>query len=281
MPSQTAVYSPGASRSLRGSDPYDDIEPWLDKMAALPAGGPERDALRDEIVRRCLPLADHIARRYCGRGETYEDLYQVASLALVLAIDRFDPGRGTSFVSFAVPTILGEVRRHFRDHLWALRVPRGTKVLQAALGPAVERLSQQLCRMPNACELAAELEVEPQEVARALMAANAFTADSLDGVADGSGPDRAAARMVERLGEEDDGYRMTEEALAVAPLLLELPDRERRVLHMRFFENLTQSQIGERLGLSQMQISRILTGTLATLRERALAERASVSASPG
>jgi RNA polymerase sigma-B factor len=268
MSPQNTVRTPRPSRSNRGNDPYDNIEPWLEKMAALPAGEPERIALREQIVRRCLPLAEHIARRYSGRGETYDDLYQVASLAVILAIDRYDPSFGSSFVSFAVPTILGEVRRHFRDHLWALRVPRGTKVLQARVGPAVERLSQRLQRMPTAAELAAELGVDLLEITQALLAANAYTADSIDGGTDAC--DRAAPRATATLGADDAGYRTTEEALTVAPLLRELPEREREVLRLRFFENWTQNQIAERLGVSQMQISRILSRTLAVLRSRAL-----------
>jgi RNA polymerase sigma-B factor len=269
MSPQNAVRTPGPSRSNRGKDPYDNIEPWLAKMAALPVGDPERTALREQIVRRCMPLADHIARRYCGRGETYDDLYQVASLAVILAIDRFDPSVGSSFGAFAVPTILGEVRRHFRDHLWALRVPRGTKVLQARIGPAVERLAQRLHRMPTTAELAAELGVELLEITRAMLAANAYTADSIDGGTDAC--DRTATRAAAATMMADEaGYRRTEEALTVAPLLRELPEREREVLRLRFFENWPQSQIAERLGVSQMQISRILSRTLATLRARAL-----------
>lgn len=268
MSPQNAVRTPRPSRSNRGNDPYDNIEPWLEKMASLQAGEPERIALRAQIVRRCMPLAEHIARRYSGRGETYDDLYQVASLAVILAIDRYDPQFGSSFVSFAVPTILGEVRRHFRDHLWALRVPRGTKVLQARVGPAVERLSQRLHRMPTAAELATELGVDLLEITQALLAANAYTADSIDGGTDAC--DRAASRATATLGADDAGYRTTEEALTVAPLLRELPEREREVLRLRFFENWTQNQIAERLGVSQMQISRILSRTLAVLRSRAL-----------
>ncbi|MQY28355.1 SigB/SigF/SigG family RNA polymerase sigma factor [Nocardia aurantia] len=259
-----------ANRSRRGSDPYDDIEPWLDKLAALPVGDREHTRLRERIVHRCLPLAEHIARRYTGRGENYDDLYQVASMALLLAIDRFDPAKGTSFVSFAVPTMMGEVRRHFRDRTWALRVPRSTKQLQASLGPAIERLSQRLQRQPKPSELAAELGVDREEITHALLAANAYSTDTIDAAADsGEGP-RTSTPPALIDDDSDSGYQLTEDALAIAPLLLELPARERRVLRLRFYEHRTQLQIAEQLGVSQMQISRILTKTLSALREQAL-----------
>ncbi|WP_067674906.1 SigB/SigF/SigG family RNA polymerase sigma factor [Nocardia miyunensis] len=259
-----------ASRSSRGHDSYDDIEPWLEKMVALPPEDPERGWLREQIMDRCLPLAEHIARRYTRRGETYDDLCQVASLGLVLAVDRFEPGKGASFLSFAVPTIMGEVRRHFRDRTWMVRVPRPAKELQAALGPATERLTHRLNRMPTAAELAAELDVDRLEITRALLAANAYTADTIDSSPDDPERDPGAARVAGELGAEDTGYELTDNALAVAPLLRELPAREREVLHLRFFENRTQSQIAEQIGVSQMQVSRILTATLTELRERAL-----------
>ncbi|MGV9675618.1 SigB/SigF/SigG family RNA polymerase sigma factor [Nocardia sp. NPDC003482] len=258
------------TRARRGSDPYDGIEPWLEKMAALPEHDPERSRLRTDIVGRCLPLAEHIARRYTGRGETYEDLYQVASVGLLLAVDRFDAGKGCSFLAFAVPTIMGEVRRHFRDRTWAVRVPRPTKELQSALGPVIERLSQRLHRMPTASELAAELDVDLLEITQALLAANAYNTDTIDGPSDDADREPGTSRVLEELGGVDGGYELTENALAVAPLLAALPERERHVLQWRFFENLTQTQIAQRLSISQMQVSRIITKTLATLREDVL-----------
>ncbi|WP_026343669.1 SigB/SigF/SigG family RNA polymerase sigma factor [Nocardia sp. BMG111209] len=258
-----------ANRSRRGSDPYDDIEPWLEKLAALPPGDREHTRLRERIVRRCLPLAEHIARRYTGRGETYDDLYQVASMALLLSIDRFDPLKGASFVSFAVPTMMGEVRRHFRDRTWALRVPRSTKQLQASLGPAIERLSQQLHRQPKPSELAAELGVDREEITHALLAANAYSNDTIDAAGSDDGP-RTVTPPALIDDDSDSGYQLTEDAMAIAPLLLDLQGRERDVLRLRFYEHRTQLQIAEQLGVSQMQISRILTKTLATLRQRAL-----------
>lgn len=272
MTSYVTTGASSASRSNRGRDSYDDLEPWFAKLAALPENDPERARLRKELVDRCLPLADHIARRYSRRGETFEDLFQIASLGVVLAVDRFDPSRQSTFMSFAVPTIMGEVRRHFRDHTWMVRVPRPAKELQAAIGPATERLAQRLHRMPTVTELAAELDVDRFEMTQALLAANAYSADSIDSSPGDADQEPAAARVVAELGNEDDGYQLTEDTLAVGPLLRELPARERTVLRLRFFANLTQTEIAERIGVSQMQVSRLLSKTLAGLRQQALAD---------
>ncbi|GAJ83901.1 RNA polymerase sigma factor SigF [Nocardia brasiliensis NBRC 14402] len=255
----------------RGADSYDDIEPALLELSDLDRDDPDYPELRATVVRRCLPLADHIARRFSGRGETYDDLYQIASVGVVLAVDRFDPSRGSPFLAFAVPTIMGEVRRHFRDHTWAVRVPRRVKETQQRIGPAVELLSHRLGRPPTAMELAIELDLDLTEVTQALIATNCYRTDSLDPAAD-TGSDTGAAAFAENLGDEDGNYELTENALAVAPLLAALPEAERRILHMRFFEGLTQAQIGQQCGVSQMQISRILSRTLNALRAEALAD---------
>lgn len=143
----------------RGGDSYDNIEPWLEKLTALEKTDPHRAVLREEVMRRCLPLAEHIARKFSGRGESFDDVLQIARVGLVLAVDRFDVSRGTPFLAFAVPTIMGEVRRHFRDNTWSLRVPRRVKEIQLRVGPATESLSHRLGRMPTAREIAAELDV--------------------------------------------------------------------------------------------------------------------------
>lgn len=271
LPTSTPATRRNRAGHGRGKDSYDGIEPILAELADLPSGSPERARLRADILRRCLPLAEHIARRYTGRGENYEDLFQVASLGLVAAVDRYDPARETPFLAFAVPTIMGEVRRHFRDFGWSVRVPRRTKEIQLMLAPAVERLCHRLSRMPTAMEIAVELGVDLLEVTQAMLAANAYTSDPLDTSTHDNENDYAPS-AADMLGAEDPGYQLTDEALAVAPLLDELPDRERLVLHLRFFRGQTQIQIAERLGVSQMQVSRILTKTLTHLRESALPE---------
>ncbi|MFC3964850.1 RNA polymerase sigma factor SigF [Nocardia jiangsuensis] len=256
-----------------GADSYENVEPWFEKLAALAPGDPGREAVRREIIARCLPLATHIARKFAGRGESFDDLLQIARLGLVLAVDRFDVERGSSFLSFAVPTVMGEVRRHFRDHTWSLRVPRRLKEIQQRIGPAVEALSQSLGRMPTAREIAADLELDLAEVTQAMVASNAYQTNSIDAASNDDGENTPLA-LRDTLGSEEPSYQLLEDAIAVRPLLAALPEREREVLIMRFFENRTQTQIATHLGVSQMQVSRILTRTLAALRAQALGAEA-------
>ncbi|WP_051026443.1 RNA polymerase sigma factor SigF [Nocardia higoensis] len=247
---------------------YQDLEPEFAELAALDADDPRRRVLREELIERCLPLAEHIARKFSGRGENFEDLLQIARVGLVAAVDRFDPGQGAPFLAFAVPTIMGEVRRHFRDHTWSVRVPRRLKELQATLNPAIETLTQRLGRMPRAREIAEELDVDIAEVTQALVARNAYQTSSIDGSA--SSEESGMPGLAETLGEEDPEYGTVENYLAVRPLIAALPERERRVLEMRFFQSMSQDQIAKQLGCSQMQVSRILSRTLKSLREQAL-----------
>ncbi|MEV6065494.1 SigB/SigF/SigG family RNA polymerase sigma factor [Nocardia sp. NPDC052001] len=252
-----------------GRDSYDDIEPLLAELAAVAISDPRRKALREDVIRRCLPLAEHIARRFAGRGETFDDLLQIARLGLLQAVDRFDPGYGATFLAFAIPTIMGEVRRHFRDHTWAVRVPRRVKEIQQLLGPVTEAMTHRLRRAPTAREIAAELQVELEEVTQALVARNAYQTTPIDAVTENENGNAAISRN-EALGADDPEYRHVEDYLAVRPLIAELPEREQRVLVLRFFEFRTQNEIAEQLGVSQMQVSRMLCRTLDTLCEQAL-----------
>ncbi|MFD4442971.1 RNA polymerase sigma factor SigF [Nocardia sp. NPDC058519] len=251
----------------RSRNSYDDIEPLFAELAALAEGDPARDRLREDLIGRCLPLAEHIARKFSGRGENFDDLLQIARVGMVAAVDRFDPGHGTPFVPFAVPTIMGEVRRHFRDYTWAVRVPRRLKEIQSSLGPAVERLTHELGRVPRPSEIAAHLDVDIAEVTQAMVARNAYQTSSIDaGVETSEG---GTPPIAETLGTDDPDFGHVEDYLTVAPLIASLPERERRVLVMRFVHSMTQAEIGEQLGCSQMQVSRLLTKTLKTLRQRA------------
>ncbi|MBU3065999.1 RNA polymerase sigma factor SigF [Nocardia sp. NEAU-G5] len=258
-------------RSRHGPNSYDNIEPWFDKLAGYSPEDPQREAARSEIIRLCLPLADHIARRFIGRGEGYDDLHQVARLGLVLAVDRYDVSRRTSFLSFAIPTMMGEVRRYFRDGTWATRVPRRLKELRMRLGPATERLAQKLQRMPTARELSTELDTDIIEITQAMVASNAYRSGSLDEVVADDDNDNCPAAA--HLGVEEPCYELTEDAMAVRPLIAELPARERRILIMRFFESKTQTQIARAMNISQMQVSRILMQTLRQLRDEAQCEK--------
>jgi RNA polymerase sigma-B factor len=248
---------------------YEGIEAQLSELAALDAGDPRRAALREQIIARCLPVAEHIARKFSGRGESFEDLLQIARVGLITAVDRFDPAFGATFLGYAVPTIMGEVRRHFRDYTWSVRVPRRLKEIQSKLGPATDALTQRLGRVPSARDIAGELGVDLSEVTQALVARNAYQASSLDASFD---PDDEGGPALRDTLAVTARFDLVEDNLAVAPLLAALPERERRVLIMRFYESMSQQQIAERLGCSQMQVSRILTKTLRSLREQAAPE---------
>ncbi len=220
---------------------------------------------RDAIVERCLPLADHIARRFDGRGEPRDDLVQVARVGLVNAVIRFDVDAGSDFVSFAVPTIMGEVRRHFRDNSWSVKVPRRLKELHLRLGAATAELSQRLGRAPTPSELAAELEMDREEIVEGLVAGSSYNTLSIDGA--GGGTEDAPA-IADTLGDVDLNLDQIENRESLRPLLASLPERERQVLLLRFFESMTQTQIAERVGISQMHVSRLLAKSLARLRDQ-------------
>jgi RNA polymerase sigma-B factor len=234
------------------------------ELAKLEPDSPEFRRYRDRIVERCLPLADHIARRFDGRGEARDDLVQVARVGLVNAVIRYDVDTGSDFVSFAVPTIMGEVRRHFRDNSWSVKVPRRLKELHLRLGAATAELSQKLGRAPTASELAAELEMDRQEVVEGLVAGSSYNTLSIDS----GGGDAKAPAIVDTLGDIDLSLVQIENREALRPLLAELPERERAVLLLRFSESLTQTQIAERVGISQMHVSRLLAKSLARLRDQ-------------
>ncbi|MEV0357574.1 SigB/SigF/SigG family RNA polymerase sigma factor [Nocardia sp. NPDC050697] len=265
------AYRDVARRTSKGG--YENLEPRFTELAALDQADPARARLREDIITAALPLAEHIAMKFAGRGENADDLVQVAMVGLVQAVDRFDVTVGASFVGFAVPTIMGEVRRHFRDRTWAVRVPRATKELQQRLAPAIEVLSHKLHRMPTAREIAAHLDVDLVEVTQALIARNGYAAEPIEQPRGGD-DDSGTTSALDSFAAPDPGYNLLEDAITVGPLLAALPERDRQVLTWRFGDNLTQSEIAKRLGISQMQVSRILTRVLATLREQALAEPA-------
>ncbi len=243
---------------------YEDLAPLFNTLAELAPDDPKRAVVREEIITRCLPLAEHIARRFVGRGEARDDLVQVARLGLLNAIDRFDTSRGTEFVAFAVPTIMGEVRRHFRDSSWAVRVPRRLKELHLSISQASGKLAQRLGRAPTPSELATELGLAAEDVWDGLLAGNAYQSVSMDAAYD----DEGTLPLAETVGSDDAELENVEYHESLQPLLAGLPERERRVLILRFFGNMTQTQIAERVGISQMHVSRLLARTLEFLRGR-------------
>ena len=215
-------------------------------------------ALKEELVRRFLPLARSLALRYRGSSEDIDDLIQVASLGLVKALDGFDLERGQSFIAYAAPTILGELRRHFRDRVWDVRLPRGLQERTMAVHTAAAELSDELGRTPTVSQIAERLDLDDEEVSEALQADEARRTLSLEVPRSTEDPD--AATIIETLGKSDQGYDAVEAQLAAQEA--ELDERERRVLNLRFEEDLNQYEIGRCLGVSQMQVSRIMRGAL-------------------
>ena len=223
---------------------------------------------REELIGRYHPLAKYLAGRFEGRGEPLEDLVQVASLGLVKAVDRFDLGREVSFSTYATATIVGELKRHFRDRAWAVRVPRQLQEATLRVNRAVSDLSQELGRSPTVDELARRTGQADEQVLEAMEAVQAYSAGSLDA----PGTDEQTA--LDRLGSEDESLELMEGWASIAPLLRTLPTRERRILHLRFFQGKSQSSIAEEVGLSQMHVSRLLSSTLAKLRAAATGDSA-------
>jgi RNA polymerase sigma-B factor len=228
---------------------------------------------RDELVERFLPLARKLAHRYRGAHEPIEDLFQVASLGLVKAVDRFDMSRGTAFSSFAVPTILGELKRYFRDCGWSVHVPRGAQEQALKVEEAQQTLTTKRGRPPTVPELAEYMELSLQDVLEALETAGAHHAASLD--APHSDDEGGTATLGSLFGAEDERYGLVEDGLTITAAARQLPLHERRVLQLRFLEDLTQTQIADRIGVSQMQVSRILRRALARLNEFAEPENGS------
>jgi RNA polymerase sigma-B factor len=242
---------------------YDHLAGLFAEMAALPSSDPLRTTLRQRLVTEHLPVAEHIAARFNHPGESLEDLTQVATVGLINAVDRFDPDRGSDFLSFAVPTIMGEVRRYIRDTSWAVRVPRRLKELRLAIGRATSELSQEAGRAPTPSMLAEHLGLSEEEVYEGLEATSAHQSLSLDHllIEEPGGP-----TLADTLGEQDTGIDAVVNRASLHPLLMRLPERERTIVVLRFFANLTQTQIADRIGISQMHVSRLLARSLARLR---------------
>lgn len=227
----------------------------------------DRDSkLRSELIEAHLGLAEYLARRFGNRGEPYDDLVQVASVGLLKAVDRFEPDRGVEFSTYATHTIVGELKRHFRDRGWAVRAPRRMQELYLRLSKIVDHLSQELGRSPTADELAVEAQVAPEEVLEALEAGQAYRFASLDAPSQNDDDNETVGA---KFGDEDPHIAEAERRVALSPLISQLPEREQVILQLRFFAGMTQSEIATKLGISQMHVSRLLTRSLAQLRSSA------------
>ena len=227
------------------------------------ASAASRDAARDSLVHLHLPLVEHCARRFRNRGEPLEDLVQVGTIGLIKSVDRFDTERGVEFSTYATPTIIGEIKRYFRDKGWAIRVPRRLQELRMQIGSASAELTQSLGRSPTPRELAEAIGCTVEEIVEGIESSNAYSTLSLDASDDG---DDGTATMLDAIGIDDEGLEHVEIRESIKPLLDRLEPREKKILLLRFFKNMTQSQIAEEIGVSQMHVSRLLNRTLEQLR---------------
>ena len=257
------------ARKERQSHDRERARELFRQLADMPEDDPNRPRVRDQLVEMHLPLVEYLARRFRNRGEPLDDLVQVATIGLIKSVDRFDLGRGVEFSTYATPTIVGEIKRHFRDKGWAIRVPRRLQELKLLITKATSELSQRQGRSPTVGELATHLGMSEEDVLEGLGSANAYSAVSLD--APDSGDDDSPA-MADSLGVVDESLEGVEYRESLKPLLEKLPAREKKILLLRFFGNMTQSQIATELGISQMHVSRLLARTLAQLREGLLVD---------
>jgi RNA polymerase sigma-B factor len=235
----------------------------LHTLAGMPADHPRRAALRDRTIEAWLPLSQHLAHRYSGRGEPTDDLLQTAAVGLIKAVDKFDPDRGVDFAGYAIPTIIGELKRHFRDRTWDIRVPRRLQELRLAISEANSTLLQSLGRSPTVTDVAAHLKLTEEEILEGLEGARAYNAVSLSTP---TGDGERATELGDLLGADDNQYELAELRVALGPALATLDEREQKILTLRFYGNLTQSQIADHIGVSQMHVSRLLARALTKLR---------------
>ncbi|WP_338702146.1 RNA polymerase sigma factor SigF [Streptomyces sp. Q6] len=269
-PTSAPVNPARPSRRHPHDDAPDTAEAFV-KLSGLPEGA-ERDALRKEIVEAWLPMSERLAGRFRNRGESSEDLRQVAALGLVKAVDRYDPSLGNAFESYAVPTVTGEIKRHFRDHMWTLHVPRRVQDLRNRVRFAQHELSQSISgRAPTLTEIAEHAGMTEEEARSGLEALESFSALSLDAELPGS---EDGYSLSDALGSADPALDIVVDREAVKPRIAALPERERRILYMRFFGDMTQSRIAEQLGISQMHVSRLISRCCDRLRDQVLSDAA-------
>jgi RNA polymerase sigma-B factor len=236
----------------------------LEALAHTPPENPGHTRLREDTIHAWLPLAKHLAQRFHGRGEPLDDLTQIATVGLIKAIDRYNPTYGNDFTAYAIPTIIGEIKRHFRDRTWDIRVPRRLQELKLDITEATTTLAQQLGRQPTITDIAQHLHRPTTDILEGLAGARAYSAISLQTLI-GTGPD--ATELGDLLGHDDHDLSLTELRATLTPALHTLAPREQKIIILRFFANLTQTQIAEHIGISQMHVSRLLTKSLNTLRE--------------
>jgi len=265
-----ALANSGAStRTSRSSKEADTAaRALLILLHDLPVDGPDRERVRERVIEMHLPLAEYLARRFRNRGEPFDDLVQVANLGLIKSVDGYDADRGAAFTSYAIPMIVGELKRHFRDKGWDVRVPRRLQELRLEIGKVTGDLAQELGRSPTVADIAERLAVTEEDVIAGLDSGHAYRALSLQAPVQGEEP---VTELGDLLGDLDPDMEHVEDREALRPLIAKLPPREQKIIALRFFGNLTQSQIAAQLGISQMHVSRLLSHSLVQLRQGLLA----------
>ena len=254
-------------RSVAPRDARELSRQFFQRLAELEEGTHEYQYARNTLIEMNMSLVRFAAGRFRGRGDDMEDLVQTGMIGLIKAIDRFELAREVEFTSFALPYIVGEIKRFFRDTTWAVHVPRRLQELRVELAKAREELASRLDREPTTAELATLMNISEGEVVEAQIAANGYNSSSLDAALTGDGPEGGEAVLADFIGVEEDGLRLVEDFQSLAPLMAELGERDRQIIHMRFVEEATQAEIGERLGCSQMHVSRPIKLSIARLRE--------------
>lgn len=265
---ETRPFAPTTPSQSHGDEFDEFLATSLATMSGMRADDPARDTLRSDVICACLPMVRRAASRFAGRGENLDDLIQVATVGLIKAVDRFDPSRETPFVNYAMPTVIGEIKRHFRDKTWSVRVSRSRQELYLEISRLVPAMAQELGRSPSVSDLAGRLGISESEVLTGLDCGQAYSARSLSNPI---GNDDATS-LADALGEPDDRLESVADREALRGALASLPERERQILLLRFFANMTQAEIADRVGVSQMHVSRLLKRTLLDLRELLLAE---------
>ncbi|MFD5450326.1 RNA polymerase sigma factor SigF [Streptomyces sp. NPDC003470] len=245
---------------------------FFQRLTELEEGTHEYQYARNTLIEMNMSLVRFAAGRFRGRGDDMEDIVQTGMIGLIKAIDRFELSREVEFTSFALPYIVGEIKRFFRDTTWAVHVPRRLQELRVELAKAREELSSRLDREPTVAELATLMNISEREVVEGQIASNGYNSSSLDAALTGDGPEGGESVLADFIGVEEDGLRLVEDFHSLAPLMAELSERDRRIIHMRFVEEATQAEIGEQLGCSQMHVSRLIKRIITRLREGMLGE---------
>ena len=259
-------------RSVAPRDARQLSRQFFQRLTELEEGTHEYQYARNTLIEMNMSLVRFAAGRFRGRGDDMEDIVQTGMIGLIKAIDRFELSREVEFTSFALPYIVGEIKRFFRDTTWAVHVPRRLQELRVELAKAREELASRLDREPTVAELATLMNVSEREVVEGQIAANGYNSSSLDAALTGDGPEGGEAVLADFIGVEEDGLRLVEDFHSLAPLMAELSERDRQIIHMRFVEEATQAEIGEQLGCSQMHVSRLIKRIITRLREGMLGE---------